>query len=113
MKKRRWSKKSIGNKAAEEEKICSVEKVGEKGKESASEKLKESRSLNKPSRKARRSVQQREKENQSGEEAAAGVAGFQLSIGSGTHEKPVSHLFLCEVQSIPCLQKRNAQIILN
>lgn len=33
--KRRWSKKSIGNKAAEEEKICSVEKVGEKGKESA------------------------------------------------------------------------------
>ena len=106
-------KKRIGNKAAEKEKLCSVEKVREKGKKSTLGKIERVQEAEKTIQESPSVRAAAGQENQDGGKAAAGVAGFQLSIGSGTHEKPVSHLLLCEVQSTPGLQEKNARIILN
>ena len=107
------AKKRIGNKAAEKEKLCSVEKVIEKGKKSTLGKIERVQEVEKTIQESTSVRASAGEENQDGGKAAAGVAGFQLGIGSGAHEEPCSHLLLCEVQSAPGLQKGNAQIILD
>ena len=106
-------KKRIGNKAAEKEKLCGVEKVREKGKKSTLGKIERVQEVEKTIQESPSVRAAAGEENQDGGKAATGVAGFQLGIGSGAHEEPCSHLLLCEVQSAPGLQEGNAQIILD
>lgn len=107
------AQKSIGNKAAEKEKLCGVEKVREKGKKSALGEIKRVQKIEKAIQETPSVRAAAGEENQDGGKAAARMAGFQLGIGSGAHEELCGHLFLCEAQSVSGLQERNAQIILN